>query len=305
MNAELYYNYTWKDLPDAWIPRTLREFLDNGVNRFVFTCTLVQKCLDEPEFRKYLRQLCRDLDISFSGMHAPYGPNDDLNTPDPARRPELIKLHSAALELAAEFGCRTYTIHIGAHAYCTLRRPLSELRKLAFESLEQLIPVAERTGVVIAVENSFEKTNSAREVLDLVTPFTSSPAVGVCYDTGHAHIMSPYPWKKREDYAPYMHHNWWEEGIIEEAGALELLRDLIVTTHIHDNTGYSDLHAMPGDGTIDWHKLLPKLRNLPRLLEHQTEVNLKDGVNWAGLSPAPAGGYSIRRLADTFRKLEL
>ena len=60
---------------------------------------------------------------------------------------------------------------------------------------------------------------------------------------------------------------------------------------------------MPFDGTIDWRELMPKLFACPRMIDYQTEVCMKDGENWAGKLLAPPGGYSIRRLTDTFRYL--
>ena len=60
---------------------------------------------------------------------------------------------------------------------------------------------------------------------------------------------------------------------------------------------------MPFDGTINWTELMPKLFACPRMIDFQTEVCMNSGRNWAGRLLAPAGGYSIRRLADTFRYL--
>ena len=47
--------------------------------------------------------------------------------------------------------------------------------------------------------------------------------------------------------------------------------------------------------------LLPRLKACPNMIEYQTELNFDDGEGWAGMSPAPVGGYSIRRLVDVFR----
>ena len=60
---------------------------------------------------------------------------------------------------------------------------------------------------------------------------------------------------------------------------------------------------MPFDGTIDWAALMPKLFSCPHLREFQTEVSPAEGSSWAGLLLAPPGGYSVRKLVDTFRRL--
>lgn len=303
MNTEFCFNYHWRLLSEEMFPRIIREFLDHGICRFVFDDGMIKKALAEPAALAFFRKIARNMGVEFVAMHGPFGPEFDLNLTEPERRPGMIRDHIRAMETAAEFGSKTYTIHVGAYHHCTLRIPVPRLRETALDSLEKLVPEAERIGIVLAVENSFEPTNSAREVFGLVNRFRGNPAIGVCYDTGHANCMAPSPAKDPRNYPEYQKRSWWENGIIEEDGALELLREHVVTVHIHDNDGYADLHAMPGDGTIDWNTLMPRLRNCPRMLELQTEVNLLGGTNWAGVSPAPAGGYSIKRLAETFHAL--
>ena len=302
MTAPLAFNYPWHTLPDELYPRIIREYLDGGVDTFVFIDSLVHACLADPSRIDFLKGLCRRFGIRFVAMHSPFGYKLDLNIPEPEQRAIMLETHRRAMEIAAEFGSRTYTMHVGAYHYITPHIPLETLRPLAIQSLEQLLPTAEKLGLVIAVENSFEPPNSAQEVLSIITPFLGNPAIGVCYDTGHANIRSPYPWKKRENYPEYLVLSWWE-GIYEEPDALAKLQPHVVTCHIHDNNGYGDLHAMPFDGTIDWEVLMPQLRACPRMLEFQTEQCFDEGENWAGKLLAPAGGYSIRRQVETFRKL--
>ena len=301
----LSYCYDWYpclDAPKAF-RAAVREFIDNGARRFVITISLIGRMIHDPELVKFLHQVCKEMDVEFCSVHAMDGKNYDLDIPDQERRPVMFQEHIKAMEIASEFGCPTYTIHVGAGAYCHDRIPLPTLRELSLETLEKLLPTAEKLGMVIAVENSFEKPNSAKEVIGLVNHFGGNPAIGVCYDTGHAHCMASAPGKDKSKYQPYFPICWWENGVEWEDNALELLQDQVVTCHIHDNDGYGDLHAMPFDGTINWRELMPKLFACPRMMDFQTEVCMKDGTNWAGKLLAPPGGYSIRRMVDTFRYL--
>jgi sugar phosphate isomerase/epimerase len=302
-DALLSYNFPWTAYPQNLYPRIAREYLDYGIDRFVFVESWIAEGLKHPELIDFLRDFKKKMGIHIVSIHAPAGREFDLNIPEKERRPAMIKDHIKAMEIAAEFDSKTYTIHVGAWHHCIKHVDMNLLRPLAIETLEQLVPAAEKIGIVVAVENSFEPPNSMKEVVGLVEPFASSPAIGICYDTGHAHFMAPYPWKKMEDYPKSQHDMWWEHGIIEEANALELAQKYVVTTHIHDNTGYADLHSMPFDGTLDWYTLMPKLRACPRMMEYQTEIEFSDGVNWAGQLLAPVGGYSIKRQVETFRKL--
>ena len=298
----LAYNFPWMGLKEDQYRRVAREYLDWGIDNFVFNCELALECIRNPEKLSFMRKFTKEMGVHFIAMHGLADLGYDLNTTMPERRPGMIKDHIKAMELEAEFGGKTYTIHVGAYHYVHQHVPLPKLRELAEDTLEQLIPVAEKLGIVVAVENSFEPPNSAKEVLALVEPLASSPAIGVCYDTGHAQHMAPYPWKDPKKYADYMPMCWWE-GIVEEADAIEKLQKHVVTTHIHDNSGYADQHGMPFDGTIEWDKLMPKIFACPRMIEYQTEINFSDQPNWAGETLAPKGGYSIKRQVEVFKKL--
>ena len=330
MKNELIYNFPWTQVPRAWYEHVIREFLDWGVDRFVFSHLLTKVfrkfevlnlSLIRDEIRgllmmldnlfgkgkmqeciAFLHGLEKKLGAHFLSMHGLCGPGFDMNTLDPARRPGMIADHIRCMEIAHEFGAQTYTIHPGASHYVRHEAKLPELRKLAAETMTELVPAAERIGIVLAVENSFEPPNAACEVLALIEPYLGNPAVGVCYDTGHAHCKAYFPGKDPAKYHRSVSNAWYETGVICE-NALEVLKPHVVTCHMHDNTGYGDLHGLPGDGTIDWAALLPELRTCPRMLEWQTEIHYSDGENWAGKLLAPPGGYSIKRIVETFRKL--
>lgn len=303
MAADLYYYYDWDLESPERFRRAVREFLDNGVRHFVLSCSMLSKMLAEPEFTAFVHKVCQEMDVSFAQAHGLFGPDADLNLPMPERRPGLFQEHIRSLEVAAEFGCQTFTLHTGACYYCHQHVPLDILHPLAVESLEKILPTAEKHGIVLAVENCFEMTNSVKEITRVVNHFGDHPNIGFCYDSGHANCMASGPGKDKAKYAPYFEVDWWESGVIWEDDAIEKMSDRIVTCHLHDNHGYGDLHGMPLDGTIDWQALVPKLKACPKMIAFQTEVVLNDGDNWAGHLLAPVGGYSIRRLVDTFRGL--
>jgi len=306
----LYYNYDWTRVPETLYPRIVREFLDNGAERFVFTSALLQRALTEPDFSAFLKGLEKKFHVKFGAMHALYGGENCLDSPDPALRSGMLERMIRSLRIASEFEVKTMTVHADAADYVLRRCPVEVTRPFFRESLAELLKYAKKYGVVIAVENCYEKPNTAGEIAYLVEPFAGDPCLGFCYDTGHAGVMTPAPWKdmamyEKEYDAPDfwpVAREWWE-GLELEDGSFERMRDNIVTCHIHDNNGYNDLHGMPFDGVIDWNGMMKKLNSCPRMIEYQTEVCFDCGVNWAGPLLAPAGGYSIRRLVETFRRL--
>jgi sugar phosphate isomerase/epimerase len=75
-------------------------------------------------------------------------------------------------------------------------------------------------------------------VRGLVDDF-DSPYLGVCFDTGHAHVS--------------------DEGV---DAAFAILRDRIITFHLADNDGHRDQHSQPPYGTIDWPSFVRAFRSM-------------------------------------------
>ena len=199
----------------------------------------------------------------------------------------MIDDHKRAMNYCAESGCKTYTVHMGAFESVFYQTPNDVLRPLVLDSLENLLPLAEKLDLVIALENSYERSNTPVEVAYYIEHF-NSPFIQCCLDVGHANLMAPAPGKKREKYFQEM--DWaWGEKIDEYEGAYQRLAPYIVTCHLHDNDGYSDAHRLPGEGTIDWADLIPKIKRCPHLISMQTEVTTT--------------GIAIGKLVETFNKI--
>ena len=111
----------------------------------------------------------------------------------------------------------------------------------AFSSLELLTVFAKARGVTIALENTPSELGSPDALRQFVKE-THLHDLRFCFDIGHANL---------------------DPGV---APAFEIMRDLIVTTHIHDNHGEKDEHLLPYDGTIDWDAALGMLDGAPQPL---------------------------------------
>jgi sugar phosphate isomerase/epimerase len=79
--------------------------------------------------------------------------------------------------------------------------------------------------------------------------------VGICFDFGHAHIMSSV------------------------AEAFEIVKPHVRSTHVHDNAKDKDSHLWPGAGSINWKEAMELLRAAPQTppllleIEHDEKVN--------------------------------
>ncbi len=190
--------------------------------------------LDSPyiyEERDILPQLLQR-GIQILSVHAPYGEKNDLSSPeDKIRKLALAKLRRLITSLPSD-----QRLKIVIHASPPLKKEEYARRKEYFKSsLEDLLTLAEKFKVTLALENLppgylGDKAEDLKEILETFP----SPYLGVCLDVGHAHLT---------------------EGIEE---FFTILKEKIVTTHIHDNNGNEDLHLPPPYGTICWNKLIQK-----------------------------------------------
>jgi sugar phosphate isomerase/epimerase len=181
--------------------------------------------------------------------------------------PTADRAFEGLLAYAAEIGARQVVYHA-----CDLAEgPASEDLLLAeTRSLSRLAARAERLGVTIAVENLCpvfpgpDRLSHSPLLLRSLVRRVSSPAVGLCLDIGHAHVVAD----------------------LRHADAEQLIRpvlDCVVLVHVHDNFGARrgggggpeldplrlDLHLPPGRGTLPWGRLAPLLgrEGFPLLLE--------------------------------------
>ncbi|MGN0872380.1 MAG: sugar phosphate isomerase/epimerase family protein [Victivallales bacterium] len=285
----LSHFFPWKKINDDFVTNILCEFADNGAESVVLTDEWGKRLVKEPGFYTTLLGWLRESGMKIFECHGLWSIAYDLNITDRPRRRAMIEEHKLCMEYAADLGCRTYVMHIGAFDCYYKDTTLEEMRRLAVESLEKLIPAAEKLGIIIAIENSFEPSNTPDEVLYFLNYF-NTPVLGCCFDTGHANIMAKTPGKDSAKYASYM-NVCWKNGVVEEADAFGKLAPHIVTCHLHDNDGYGDAHNLPGTGTIDWKMLIPALKNCPRIVSMQNETS--------------AGAYhvSIAKLCRTFDEL--
>ena len=101
-------------------------------------------------------------------------------------------------------------------------------------ALEHLRAFANPLGVKLLVENIQNEVTQPRNLLEILN-VGHFKDIGVCLDTGHAHLG---------------------DGV---ATTISELRPLIRSSHLHDNNGDRDDHLWPGDGTIAWDEAIGEL----------------------------------------------
>ncbi len=245
----------------------------------------VELFCSRPHFDYRSAQQVRELASWLSGnnlalhsIHAPpereFGPGRESGAPLSISDPERVRRLDAvdevrhALELAESIPFRFLVMHLGSS-----RQALdAPTRDAAFTSLESLMIFAKQRGVTIALENTPGELATPANLRQFV--HETRLDLRLCFDLGHAHM----------------------EGGVE--ASLETMRELIVTTHVHDNRGEKDEHLLPYQGAIDWNAVLKVLpAELPVVLE------LKDPAAPAG-APESSAADLLGAVRSVFEKLE-
>ena len=226
--------------------------------------------------RQHVREIAnwfRSTGIAFHSMHAPMHGDDEfgrsgappLNIAGVEKRDRIAAMDEIkrALEVAEHAPFQFLVQHVGVGGESASGQKL----EAAMTSLEHLRAFAKPLGVQVVVENIPNELSTPEGLVELLHAgrFTD---IGVCFDVGHAH-MSP--------------------GIPQ---AFETLKELIRTTHVHDNNGERDEHLWPGSGTIDWKQTMELLRTAPHVPALVLEIEGVEGENVSA------------KMAEAYRKLE-
>src|ERR1700693_995377 len=153
---------------------------------------------------------------------------------DRAQRIEAMDEIKRAIEVAEQIPFRFLVQHIGVSGESFDERKF----EAAMTSIEHLRAFAKPLGVRILLENIPNELSTPEKLVEFIHG-AHFEDVGVCFDVGHAHIMSAMP------------------------QAFDTLKNLIRSTHIHDNAKDKDSHLWPGQGSVDWQQAMELLRAAP------------------------------------------
>jgi sugar phosphate isomerase/epimerase len=137
-----------------------------------------------------------------------------------------------ALEVAEVLPFRFLVQHIGGSGESFSDRKFDA----AMNAVEHLRAFAKPLGVNVLVENIPNDLSTPEKLVELIR-VAHFQDVGVCFDFGHAHIMNTV------------------------ARDFETVKDLVRSTHVHDNNRDRDAHLWPGSGGIDWKEAIDLLRS--------------------------------------------
>ncbi len=227
--------------------------------------------------RQHIREIAnwfRSTGITFHSMHSPMYSDEEwgragtppVNIAAVEKRERIAAMDEIkrALEVAEQAPFCFLVQHVG------VGNESSDEHKLeaAMSSLEHLHAFAKPLGVQLLVENITNELSTPESLMELLHAGRFAD-IGVCFDVGHAHIMSSVP------------------------QAFEVLKDRIRSTHVHDNKKDHDSHLWPGNGTIDWKETVSLLRDAQHVPPLLLEIE------------APEGEKISEKMTEAFGKLEL
>jgi len=187
----------------------------------------------------------------------------NIASTDRAGRVAAMDEIKRALEIAEQIPFRFLIQHLG-----TPNESFDEKKfEAAMTSIEHLRAFAKPLNVRILLENIPNELSTPDRLVEMIH-WAHFDDVGVCFDFGHAHIMSSV------------------------RQAFEILRGHIRSTHVHDNDKNKDSHLWPGQGTIDWKEAMDLLRSAPQVPPVLLELEENEKVN------------ALEKLRETFEKLE-
>ena len=175
-------------------------------------------------------------------IHAPFSfpdayCNDVWRDKYSARK--MINAYNESIDTAAECGIPNVVIHLHAN----LDAP--EISDSGIKYFDDVVERAENRGVNVAFENLIH----IGIFTYMAERYENVSNVGYCYDMGHEYAYTGFLYNK-------------------EMSWVDIFKDKVVTTHIHDNYGFSDnydgindpdLHLLPFDGNLDYRKPMAKL----------------------------------------------
>ena len=204
--------------------------------------------LAEDNWRAWVEQMrahCDEIGLRVHQVHGATVNGKAWDAPDGEDVAHMNAMNYRCVEAAKILGAEWMVMH----PFNLPRDPLYSRKKGLDANLAYLAPfidAAKKAGVGIAVENMVDFVGSRRrycggdpdELMELVDAI-NDPAVGICLDTGHAHIAG-----------------------IDNAAFIRMLGNRLKCTHINDNRRDCDTHMPPYFGTVDWQEVMQAFREI-------------------------------------------
>ena len=230
-----------------------------------------------------------DKNLFLHALHSPTsrdrGPTREGGTPlsicevERVWRIDAMDEIKRALDVAEIVPFRYFVQHVGT----SREEPDPRRLDAAFSSLEHLALHARHADITITLENTPSEMGAPTHLRSFVHE-TRLTGLKFCFDVGHANLA---------------------DGPKEEklARSFEPMRELVVTSHVHDNHGEKDEHLLPYEGNVDWAAAARLLVSAPEK-DMPLVLELREPAAPAGAEPHAAADLleAARKALDKLEK---
>lgn len=194
----------------------------------------VSKELSEKLDYEKIKEWSEKYEINLWSFHLPFWPFSEIDISKPEIAKESVEYLKGYIDKATKIGVDKFVIHASGEPINDDERAVR--MQTAKKSLCDLAGYAKERGAIVLVEN-LPRTclgKNSSEILELLSAHKDLKA---CFDTNH--LLG-------EDYVKFIH----------------ALGENIASTHISDYDFKDERHWLPGEGQIDWQKLLLALKEV-------------------------------------------
>ena len=232
------------------------------------------------DWEKYLDEVLEAKEkyqIQFCQSHPPYLGGLITGFEDPEENAFFWKMTKRALDITARVGAPWAVLH----PVCDPQADSLEAQiALNHQIFGDIVKYAEELGIGVAFENMVQfpgkpwRFGSRAEELNALADSFNSPAVGLCWDFGHANLTG-----------------------VDQPEELRKMGSRLKVVHVADNLGHKDDHFIPFEGNIRWEEIIPVLTeiNFPGHLD--LEVRLTNNM------PEELKDAAVRLAAESARVL--
>ncbi|MGQ9479280.1 MAG: sugar phosphate isomerase/epimerase family protein [Thermoproteota archaeon] len=233
---------------DTWIysiidaDKALERMRRNGVKFIEISYEHLHKCVKNGEIDfnafKRIKNAADSLGIRIVQVHGPFGNIDfELSSANPSEREKALRTVFKWIEYIGRLEWEVlvlHTVRLKPSENDNIQRVVEKTRLKNIAFFKEAAEYASEYGVKICVENRLENIYGAlpADLLSLIED-VGKDSMGICLDTGHANVNG-----------------------IDPSVMVEMLKESLAATHIHDNDGHEDQHLSPLMGSIDWPRLL-------------------------------------------------
>jgi sugar phosphate isomerase/epimerase len=202
-------------------------FAQHGIGQVELSINCFAFWSDEARMSE-LRQVLDATGIRVNSIHAPFGAEFDISSPEEDVRWRGIDAAALCAERLDELGGRCVVVHASGEPIEDAERAERLERSIeSFREIEQRL--SESNRAILAIEH-LPRTclcHDSEEILDVLEQL-DSVRFAICQDVNHANL--------REDICV----------VTRRYGSQ------IATLHISDNDGIDERHWMPGQGVLPW-----------------------------------------------------